>query len=97
VRVTPLRQIEDRRWGWHVGLDAQSTGVLNDLWRGEEVEAGRLGRLLALFKLDFADPADMRQDVAGRPVYMALGMDEGGAVRMKPQNLLLNLPVGAAS
>ncbi len=97
VRVTPLRQIEDRRWGWHVGLDAQSTGVLNDLWRGEEVEAGRLARLLALFKLDFAEPADMRQDVAGRPVYMALGMDEGGVVRMKPQNLLLNLPVGPAS
>jgi hypothetical protein len=39
----------------------------------------------------------MRQDVAARPVYMALGMDEGGVVRMKPQNLLLNLPVGAAS
>jgi len=97
VRVAPLRQIEDRRWAWHIGLDAQSTAVLNDLWRGEEVEAGRLARLLALFKLEFADPADMRQDVAGRPVYMALGMDEGGVVRMKPQNLLLNLPVGAAS
>jgi len=66
-------------------------------WRGEEVEAGRLGRLIALFKLEFAEPADMRQDVAARPVYMALGMDEGGVVRMKPQNLLLNLPVGAAS
>jgi hypothetical protein len=97
VRVTPLRQIEDRRWAWHVGLDAQSTAVLNDLWRDDEVEAGRLARLLALFKLEFADPADMRQDVAGRPVYLALGMDESGVVRMKPQNLLLNLPLGTAS
>jgi hypothetical protein len=97
VRVTPLRSIEDRRWAWHVGLDAQSTAVLNDLWRGEEVEPGRLARLLALFKLEFADPADMRQDVAGRPVYLALGMDEAGVVRMKPQNLLLNLPLGVAS
>jgi hypothetical protein len=97
VRVAPLRQIEDRRWAWHVGLDAQSTAVLNDLWHGAEVEAGRLARVLALFKLDFVDPADLRQDIAGRPVYMALGMDEGGVVRMKPQNLLLNLPVAAAS
>jgi hypothetical protein len=39
----------------------------------------------------------MRQDVAGRPVYLALGMDEAGVVRMKPQNLLLNLPLGVAS
>jgi hypothetical protein len=97
VRVAPLRAIEDRRWAWHVGLDTQSTAVLNDLWRGEEVESGRLARLLALFRLEFADPADMRQDVAGRPVYMALAMDEGGVVRMKPQNLLLNLPVATAS
>jgi hypothetical protein len=97
VRVAPLRAIDDRRWAWHVGLDAQSTAVLNDLWRDEEVEPGRLARLLALFRLEFADAADMRQDVAGRPVYLALGMDEGGIVRMKPQNLLLNLPVATAS
>jgi hypothetical protein len=30
-------------------------------------------------------------------VYLALAMDERGVVRMKPQNLLLNLPVGTAS
>ena len=97
VRVSPLRQIEDRQWSWHVGLDAESTAVLNDLWHGEEVEAGRLARLLALFKLEFAQPADMRRDLAGRPVYLALAMDEENVVRMKPQNLLLNLPVAAAT
>jgi hypothetical protein len=37
----------------------------------------------------------MRADVAGKPVYMALSMTEGGMVRMKPQNLLLNLPLAA--
>ena len=93
VKVAPLRQIEDPRWAWHIGLDAQSTAVLNDLWRGEEVEAGRLRRLLALFRLDFAEPAAMRSDLAGRPVYLALGMDEANVVRMKPQNLLVNLPL----
>jgi hypothetical protein len=72
VKVTPVRQIEDGRWAWHIGLDAQSTAVLNDLWNGAEVEPGRLRRLLALFRLDFAEPAAMRQDIAGRPVYLAL-------------------------
>jgi hypothetical protein len=97
VSVTPLRQIQDERWAWHIGLDAQSTEVLNALWRGEEVEPGRLRRLLALFQLDFADPTAMRQDIAGRPVYLALAMDEENVVRMKPQNLLLNLPTVARS
>jgi uncharacterized protein DUF6352 len=93
VRVQGLRAIEDRNWAWHVGLDTESTSVLNDLWRGEEVEPGRMRRVLGLFRLDFADPAATRADVAGRPVYLALSMDENGVVRMKPQNLLLNLPI----
>ena len=95
--VTPLRQIQDARWAWHIGLDAQATAVLNDLWRGGEVEAGRLARLLALFRMDFADPGCLRPEVAGKPVYLALAMDEENVVRMKPQNLLINLPLAAPS
>jgi hypothetical protein len=97
VSVAPLRQIQDERWAWHIGLDAQSTALLNDLWRGEDVEPGRLRRLLALFRLEFADPAAMRRDVAGRPIYLALGMDEENVVHLKPQNLLVNLPLAARS
>ena len=97
VRVTPVRRIEDERWAWHIGLDAQSTAVLNDLWRGDEVEPGRLRRLLALFRLEFVEPAAMRQDIAGRPVYLALAMNEENEVCMKPQNLLLNLPTTVRS
>jgi len=93
VSVQPLRAIEDRSWAWHIGLDAESTVLLNDLWRGEEIEQGRFRRLLALFRLDFEEPAAMRSDIAGKPVYLALSTDENGVVRMKPQNLLLNLPL----
>jgi hypothetical protein len=95
VSVQPLRAIEDRSWAWHIGLDAESTVLLNDLWRGEEIEQGRFRRLLALFRLDFEEPAAMRQDIAGKPVYLALSTDENGVVRMKPQNLLLNLPLAS--
>jgi len=93
VAVQPLRVIEEPSWAWHIGLDAESTNLLNELWKGEQVEAGRLRRLLALFRLDFQDISVMRPEVAGRAVYLALSMDEDGVVRMKPQNLLLNLPV----
>jgi hypothetical protein len=93
VAIRPLRAIEDRAWAWHIGLDAESTAILNALWRDEDVEPGTFRRVLALFRLDFEDPSAMRADVAGKPVYLALSMNEGAIVRMKPQNLLLNLPL----
>jgi len=95
VRVKPIRQIEEPRWAWHVGLDAESTGILNELWAGNQAEAGRMRNILALFALRFEDPAAMRGDIAGREVYLALSAEDG-VVRMKPQNLLLNLPLNEA-
>ncbi len=70
--MKPLRQIEEARWAWHVGLDAESTAILNELWAGREVDAGRMRNILALFALQFDDPAAMRADIAGRAVYLAL-------------------------
>ena len=93
VSIRPLRAIEDREWSWHLGLDSESTAMLNALWRGEEVEPGTLRRMLALFRLDFEDPSAVRAELAGKPAYMALSMNEAGVVRMKPQNLLVNLPL----
>jgi hypothetical protein len=95
VRVRPIRKIDEPRWAWHVGLDAESTAILNELWAGNEVEQGRMRNVLALFALAFDDPAAMRRDIAGRTVYLALSAEEG-VVRMKPQNLLTNLPLNEA-
>ena len=38
----------------------------------------------------------MRADVAGKPVYLGLMMNGDGVVRLKPQNLLINLPLRSA-
>jgi hypothetical protein len=92
VKVSPIRRVEEPRWAWHVGLDAESSALLNELWAGGEVDAGRMRRLLALFALRFEDPAAMRADIAGRTVVLGLASSEEGVVRMKPQNLLVNLP-----
>ena len=97
VAVRPLERIDEPRWVWHVGLDAEASAILNDLWNGVEVESGRMRRILALFRLQFDDPATMRADVAGRPVYLGLAASEEDIVHMKPQNLLLNLPRAAAA
>jgi hypothetical protein len=96
VSVKPIRRIDEAHWAWHVGLDAESTAILNELWAGGEIEAGRMRRVLALFALQFDDPAAMRSDIAGRTVYLALSCGEDEVVRMKPQNLLTSLPLHEA-
>lgn len=93
VTITPQREIDDQRWVWHVGLDAEASALLNDLYNRTEVDDARMGRLLCLFELRFADPAAMRSAIAGRPVYLALAMDGASRLRVKPQNLLVNLPL----
>ncbi|HEX4859135.1 MAG TPA: DUF6352 family protein [Usitatibacteraceae bacterium] len=93
VSITPVPSVADPAWTWHCGLDAESSAMLNDLYRGEALEAGRQARLVALFRLEFADPADVLAAVAGKPVWLGLAMNEEHLMRIKPQNLLLNLPL----
>ncbi|MCW5750900.1 MAG: hypothetical protein KIT81_07115 [Alphaproteobacteria bacterium] len=92
IGIQPVQRIRDERWVWHTGLDAEASAVMNALYRGEEVEEARLARILALFRLEFRDTSSMRADLAGRPVYLGLAMDGASRLRMKPQNLLMNLP-----
>jgi hypothetical protein len=93
VTIKPQREIDDRRWVWHVGLDAEASALLNDLYNRADVDDDRMGRLLCLFELNFVQPADMRPAIAGRPVYLAMAMDRDQRLKLKPQNLLLNLPL----
>ena len=93
VHIQPVQKIEDEHWVWHIGLDAEATALLNDLYEQNAIADGRLERLLSLFRLEFEDPTLMRTEIAGRPVYLAMAMTEAKAVRLKPQNLLVNLPL----
>ena len=95
VQVRPVRKIDEPRWAWHIGLDVESTAILNELWSGAEIEQGRMRNILAILALQFDEPAAMRADIAGRTVYLALACQDG-VVRMKPQNLLTNLPLREA-
>lgn len=94
VSIQPVQQITDERWVWHVGLDREASRLLDDLWSGEDVGEARLARLLSLFRLEFQDPSVMVREIAGRPVYLALMMTEDKRLKLKPQNLLMNLPLG---
>lgn len=93
VAIRVEREIDDAHWRWHVGLDAEASAILNDLYNRQPVDDARMKRLLCLFRLDFEHPADMRSAIAGRPVWLAMAMDEHNRLRLKPQNLIMNLPL----
>jgi hypothetical protein len=93
VSIEPVQKVDDPAWRWHVGLDVTATALLNDLYQGTELTAQRQEQLISLFKLRFDNPLDMRADVQGKPVYLGLAVNEQGLLKLKPQNLLLNLPL----
>ena len=97
VRITPMQQISDPKWSWHVGLDASATEILNKLYNKDLVEADELEKVICLFRLDFIDEAAVAKAQAGKPVYLAIAMNEQQQLKLKPQNLLFNLPLAKSS
>jgi hypothetical protein len=93
VTVEPISRIEDKDWRWFVGLDAEATWIGNALWAGEEVDAEAAARVIALFRLTFANGTPVEPHVAGFPVYSLLAMSPDRMVRLKPQNLIMGLPL----
>jgi hypothetical protein len=93
VAIEPVARVEDARWSWHAGLDVDSTALLDALYRGEKVAAENLERLALLFVLRFRDESAMLPGVRGKPVYLGLACRPDRTLRMKPQNLLVNLPL----
>ena len=95
MAIEPLPEVADDAWRWHVGLDIESSKILNDLYEGNEVEDERRKRLISLFKLTFKDAKDMRADVMGKPVYLGMAINDENVLKLKPQNLLVNLPLAS--
>lgn len=93
VAVEPRARIDDERWRWHVGLDVDASSILNALYRGQAVPAEDLERLVLLFRLEFSDAGEALPEMEGRPVYLGLGCRPDRTLKVKPQNLLVNLPL----
>ncbi|MGY8635155.1 DUF6352 family protein [Bradyrhizobium sp. 14AA] len=93
VVIEPLRALQDAKLSWYVGLDADATKLGDRLWHGEELDQPSADRLLALFRLTFADSSRALDDVGDEPVYLILSMTMDQKLRLKPQNLLTGLPV----
>jgi hypothetical protein len=93
VHVEPRPRIDDPDWRWHIGLDAEATRILNALYQDTPLRAAELQRIVGLFRMRIDEHAAVVERAKGRPVYLALAMSPSGRVRMKPQNLIANLPL----
>ena len=92
-QIRSMSKIDDDKWKWHVGLDASSNSILNDLYNGVEVKEQRLRQILALFSLSPDNANLFDKSMRNHPVYLGLSMNEYGVINCKPQNLLANLPI----
>jgi len=97
VRVEPRPKVEDSDWRWHIGLDREATQILNALYEGKPVGADDLARIVALFRMHVRDDRTVTDRVKGRPIYLGLAMTPANRLKMKPQNLLVNMPLRMAA
>lgn len=95
VNVQPKPRIDDEKWSWHIGLDAEATRILNALYDGANVGEDDLEQIIALFELTVLDKGALNAKVEGRPIYLGLAKTKSGKLKMKPQNLLTNMPMAS--
>jgi hypothetical protein len=88
AEIEPLVAVRDVPLTWYVGLDADGTKIGDLLWRGAELDQATAERIVALYRLTLRGAAD--------PVYLILAMAPDRVMRIKPQNLLVGLPVQQA-
>jgi hypothetical protein len=93
VTIEPLAEMRDVRFTWYVGLDAEGTRIGNQLWSGGEIDDADQSRLVGLFRLTLRDADAVVDALKGEPVYLLLAMTHDKLLRMKPQNLVMGLPL----
>jgi hypothetical protein len=93
VAIEPLIEANDVPFTWYVGLDAAGTKIGDALWRGEPLDGTMRERIVGLYRLTFVDPALAEPTIGSDPVYLILAMTPDQVLRMKPQNLLVGLPI----
>jgi hypothetical protein len=97
VRVESMPSIEDRDWRWFIGLDSEGTRIGNALWNGAMLDGESAKRIVALMRLHIDDTRLVDERVGTRPVHLIMATGADKMVRLKPQNLLVGLPLAAAA
>ncbi|MFN3614471.1 MAG: DUF6352 family protein, partial [Rubrimonas sp.] len=93
VLVEPFAAVADIDMRWYVGLDAEGTRLGDALWRGQTPPQSLAERLVGLFRLTFLRPEQADRRLSGAPVWLIMALGTDGRLRLKPQNLIVGLPL----
>jgi hypothetical protein len=93
AKIEPRPRLEDTDWRWHIGLDAESTRILNALYDNKTVPVADMEQIVSLFRMHLDSRLPVVERARNKPIYLGLAKTKGGRVVMKPQNLLTNLPL----
>ncbi len=93
VEIEPLTEAANVDLTWYVGLDAEATRIGDALWKGAELDEAARQRIVGLYRLTFSDPEVVLEKAKGEPIYLISAMTVDRTLRMKPQNLVVGLPI----
>jgi hypothetical protein len=93
VEIEPLTEAANVDLTWYVGLDAEATRIADALWKGAELDEAARQRIVGLYRLTFSDPEVVLEKAKGEPIYLISAMTADRTLRMKPQNLVVGLPI----
>jgi hypothetical protein len=63
------------------------------LWSGGTLDESARECIVGLYRLTFRDPEVVLEKAKGEPIYLILAMTPDRRLRMKPQNLVVGLPI----
>jgi len=93
VEVAPVTELQSAPWHWYVGLSSEATRLGDAIWHGRDLGDAARDQLVGLFRVTFRDAIDAAQEVRGEPVYLLMAMTADAVLRLKPQNLIIGLPI----
>jgi len=93
VMIEPISELRDAKFTWYVGLDAEATRIGDLLWNGDPLDEKSQGRVTGLFRLTFDSDGPVPDKLKGEPTYLIMAMSDNKLIRLKPQNLVIGLPI----
>ena len=64
-----------------------------DLYNSKNVSDIRIQNFISLFRLELSNNFPVSKHMKGKPIYLGLATDENKIFKLKPQNLIFNLPL----
>jgi Family of unknown function (DUF6352) len=93
LQIDPAAELREEKFLWYVGLDADATRIGDVLWNGDELCEADRRLVVGLYRMTFAQDAGVIEQAREAPSHMIVAMSADYTLRLKPQNLIMGLPI----